>query len=189
MPTDLPAFEPVPAGGTDHLPHTRKLQAAVENLHGDVGAVETSVADLRTSVDSGSPRSFAYDFLGLATAQLGTWNRTAWSPAVDGRYRRSGGLGNYWEFAIVTDAGTWTFDILHHQAASGGILTVTVDGASVGTIDCYAASDTANVFTAFTGISLTAGRHTVRMEVTGQNASSSGFIALLQRLYGARTGA
>jgi aerobic-type carbon monoxide dehydrogenase small subunit (CoxS/CutS family) len=70
-----------------------------------------------------------------------------------------------------------------------GIATVEVDGTSVGTVDTYsAASEVDHVVTTLSGIVVaSSAMHTLTMLMATKNASSTGYVLLLQWLTLRRT--
>lgn len=108
-----------------------------------------------------------------------TTTRSQYSGALSGGRAYSGTRGSagyYIEHKVLLDAGTWTFTYIGDTYVNQGIITVTIDGVSVATIDSYSAGAVYSVPSTTTGIVLaSAGIKTVRLEITGKNASSSGY--------------
>jgi len=79
-------------------------------------------------------------------------------------------------FKIYMVAGTYTFNLLHNQAAGNGIAKLKIDGSAVGTIDMYNAGDVYNVIGTITGISVaSSGIKDVNILMDTKNGSSAGY--------------
>jgi hypothetical protein len=97
--------------------------------------------------------------------------------------------GGYLEWPITVDSGTYALMAITSFGNNRAIITIKLDGSSLGTIDMYAASTTPTL-SRLTSIAIaTAGRKTLRVEITGKNASSSAYSCLITRLALTRTGA
>lgn len=89
---------------------------------------------------------------------------------------------------VVLAVGTWTIKIIYGTGPQRGIYTVTLDGASVGTVDGYAVSTAENVAHSFTGIDVTAqGKKRLLFQMATKNASSSSYFGNLQLVTLTRT--
>lgn len=97
--------------------------------------------------------------------------------------------GDYMEWDVLTAAGTYRLDLVYMTAANYAVVDVLIDGSSIGTFDAYSASLTRNVVGSVTGISMTAGHHTVRVAANGKNASSTDYFITPQSVTLTRTGA
>jgi len=80
---------------------------------------------------------------------------------------------------VVLAAGTWTFDIFTAKQTNFGIVTVSIDASSVGTIDLYNNPNqtflTVGVLS-ITGISVaTAGKKRLLLKMATKNGSSSNY--------------
>lgn len=101
----------------------------------------------------------------------------------------SGNNGDYMEWDVLLDAGTWAVDAIYPKNTGQAIAEVLIDGVSVGTVDTYAASGSNNNVTTWTGFTVaTPGYYTVRWAANGKNASSSSYGLTLQLLVLRRTG-
>ena len=90
----------------------------------------------------------------------------------------SGTVNDVIRWDIVLAAGTWTFKLYHTQSTNRGIYTVSLAGASQGTIDGYNASPTNNVTSSITGITVaTSQKYEFALTMATKNASSSSFFA------------
>ena len=97
--------------------------------------------------------------------------------------------GDYMEWDVLVAAGTYRLDLVYMTAANYAVVDVLIDGSSIGTFDAYSASLTRNVVGSVTGISMTAGHHTVRVAANGKNASSTDYFITPQSATLTRTGA
>lgn len=118
------------------------------------------------------------------SVDAGTWarNTSAWSEAsvitINSGYGAQNGSAAQndqvtWKYAM--GAGTWTVKLYVRKSSNTGIVTVLLDGVSVGTLDTYAASAALAVLS-LTGISVGSdGAHTIGFKMATKNASSSGY--------------
>jgi len=90
-------------------------------------------------------------------------------------------------YIIGTSAGTYTFGIFWATGTNHGIITVLVDGVSKGTIDGYSSSALFGIISSLTGITFTAGMHTIGLKMATKNASSSSYALTLSSLFLFRT--
>lgn len=90
---------------------------------------------------------------------------------------RSGAVQNDllgWD--VVLAGGTWTVELLYAKASTQGIVTLSIDGTDIGTIDTYAASTQHNQLSSVSGVSVTTpGKKRLRLKMATKNASSSGY--------------
>lgn len=110
----------------------------------------------------------------------GTWARAQSSSRLYGGdfTNTSAADGDKFTNNFRSPAGTFTLRFNMVQAADAGIVKVYVDGDQVGTAggyDGYAATTSSTNIEEITGITLSAGAHTVRFELDGKNGSSSGY--------------
>jgi len=87
-------------------------------------------------------------------------------------------VGDSISFAIPSvTAGTYQVQMEYKGLTSRGILQLSVDGTNLGsTLDQYASGQTYPTTTFGTVTFSSAGTHTVKLTVTGKNASSSGYL-------------
>ena len=95
----------------------------------------------------------------------------------------------YIEWPVSLAPGTYTLRFIHSKNTNMGIATVSLNGSSVGTIDCYAGSSTSNNVTDLTGITVAGGTTLVRFTAATKNASSSGYVLFFPGFSLTRTGA
>ncbi len=97
-------------------------------------------------------------------------------------------VDNEINFDVVLGAGTWTVRVMFLSASNAGIMTLTLDGASLGTIDNYSASIAPNVAGAIAGIIVaTPGKRRLKIKMSTKNASSSAYACYLQKVQLQRT--
>jgi hypothetical protein len=104
-----------------------------------------------------------------------------------GYYQSAAAQHDSWTNVFVCASGTYTFDARGYSDGNGGIITLKVDGTTIGTIDLYSVGAT-HSHRILTGIALTAGRHTLTGSVDTRNASSAGWNAAIEGFNFKRTG-
>lgn len=98
--------------------------------------------------------------------------------------------GEYVEWQVALDSGTWTVTVIHYTAANEGIIDFKLDGTTIGSKDCYTLVTTANVVTQFTGVTVaTPGVYAFRAQINGKNASSTDYAFFFNLITLTRTGA
>lgn len=98
-------------------------------------------------------------------------------------------INNYAEYLVALAAGTWSITTIHTTAADGGISTVSIDGASVGTFDLYSAGTVGNVVTPITGVVIPAdGIYKLRFTAASKAGASSAYAQRMQLHTLQRTG-
>ena len=107
----------------------------------------------------------------------GTWSGFATSNQILGYYfyNTSGAQNDEIEYEIFAEAGEKTFELLGSKQTDAGIITVYLDGTSIGTIDQYAGSaEWDNIFTlTFTVVDTKI--HSLKFKCTDKNGSSSNY--------------
>jgi hypothetical protein len=83
----------------------------------------------------------------------------------------SGTSGDWVEWSLPLEAGTWTLEVTHAQSDDAGIMTFSLDGTDLApTIDGYAGAIQHNVQSLISGISVpTSGLHTLRVRTDTKN--------------------
>lgn len=124
-------------------------------------------------------------------APVGTWTPTFLTNADTGNFVgwvnvSDGAQNDQISFDFACEAGTYSLELRHLPFSNRGIYTVKIDAATAGTVDGYATSLSPQR-AVLTGIVLTAGQHTVTLLMAGKNASSSGFLGMVERLLLTRT--
>lgn len=128
----------------------------------------------------------------LSSEVSGLWraeiNASAWQATAVGAWV-SGTTGMFTYFSAVSDGtqhasidytvdlspGTWSLKFFGYRGPGLGIATIKLDGATIGTIDLYAAAPAAYDST-ITGITVsTDGAQTLQVVMATKNASSSGY--------------
>lgn len=137
-------------------------------------------------------RAEAYDT--TPTATVGTWATANWGTAFPnsgfGIQNTSGAQNDAiaWQFPLA--AGHYTINLAVRQSTNTGIVTVEIDGTSVGTLDTYNAAGGTNALQSLTGVSIAAdGLHEIRLLMASKNASSAGYTLNIFAVSATRTGA
>lgn len=128
----------------------------------------------------------------VVVAPVGVWTPTylmtsdtggVWSGWINAS---DGAQNDAVSFDFACGAGTYELELRHLAYTNRGTYTVKIDGVSVGTVDGYAASLTAERST-LTGIALAAGTHVVTLLMATKNASSISYFGFVERLMFTRT--
>lgn len=89
---------------------------------------------------------------------------------------------------VVLAAGTWTVELIHHQAGDRGIYSVQFDTVEQGTIDGYNAVETHNVRSSVSGITVAAtAKVRLKLKMATKNASSSSYKGVVHHVQLRRT--
>lgn len=130
----------------------------------------------------------------ILSASVGTW-ATVNAPSADylaGTEDPAYPFGGYcftnesavaqndaFSFPVWLGVGTWTIEIICRYLSANGIMTVKIDGSSVGTLDAYSAG-TGRANLSLTGITVaTSGSKTIQILMATKHASSSGYRAYI----------
>lgn len=98
------------------------------------------------------------------------------SIAAWGTYYQMANLNDEVVYNVQLGPGTWTFSCWRTIFTSYGILTVTLDGTTIATLDNYSGASVNPGQSLTTGISITAaGVYALKLKTTGKNASSSNY--------------
>ena len=90
-------------------------------------------------------------------------------------------VGSSVSWDITVAPGTWTLELLHRKQGDYGIITVTLGGNSVGTIDGYAGAGANNSQSTITGyVSSTSAKQRLTFTISTKNAGSSAYGARIQ---------
>ncbi len=123
----------------------------------------------------------------VQTATVGAWTPTyltntdtanfvGWANVSDGTQNDA------ITFDFACNAGTHRLELYHLPFSNRGIYTIKIDGTAVGTVDGYASSLNPT-FGTISGISIaSAGQHTLTVVKATKNASSSGYLAMMDRI-------
>jgi lysophospholipase L1-like esterase len=149
-------------------------------------AVETTSGALGTSV------TFEAETLARTASATGS-QVTSESGASGGQYVQLSGTPpvNSWiQFTLPNiAAGTYDVRMLYKANYNRGIVQAQIDGVNQGSpCDQYAASPAFQVPCTLGSKTLTAGNHTVRFTVTSKNASSAGFMMVIDQISLTATG-
>ncbi len=160
--------------------------------------IDVTVNDAGDTITIGSTASAAGSAVGTYGFDLnvfvpsrtsGTWSITAGSNYWGGNalYAASPANGQYVEYYAALGAGTWKVSLMYARATDRGILNLTVNGTSIGSIDAYGTVSEKLVYTTSSFVLTAAADYLLRIAVNGKNASSSNYYAILQRLFFERT--
>ncbi len=120
---------------------------------------------------------------------MGTWTNAGSTSAASYTYIANGSAAQNDAIGqpLRLAAGSWNLTLMFLANSSYGIITVKLDGVSVGTIDCYAASATWNQTATVSFTVPTDGEHVVSFVLATKNASSSGYGSVIESLQLRRT--
>jgi hypothetical protein len=117
----------------------------------------------------------------------GTWTKTTNASNLTWYGLVSANNGDYVEWPVWLEAGTYQLDASHFKSSSFGIMSITLDGGQAFDFDTYSAVDpgcsfyTSNIGSFTVG---STGIHTLRATVTNRkNGASSGFNIGLHAIY------
>lgn len=164
------------------------------NLYFSIALIKTAGAHSTPSGTDTPGYTWMYlPWMGVKSS-VGTWARVQSSSYLGGGIWGGGTVTQNDEYTmdVWLDAGTYKFCLVHYQDADRGITTIYLDGASVGTIDSYAAAagSLAGTYSEVTGITVaTAGVKTLKLAVPTKNASSTNYRMNHYSLAWIRTGA
>jgi hypothetical protein len=117
------------------------------------------------------------------TAIAGTWTNAANTAEILNQLYSNlttNAQNDEFEFKIPLAAGTYTLNLVSVRDGTSGILTVRVDGSTVGTIDLYNAGSQVNVVSSIASIVVAAtATKTINFKLETKNASSTDYIAYL----------
>jgi lysophospholipase L1-like esterase len=146
----------------------------------DTEPVTTRAGALGTSV------TFEAESLARTASATGS-QVTSEAGASGGQYVQLSGTpaaGAWIEFTLPNiAAGTYDLKFLYKSNYNRGIVQASIDGANQGSAcDEYAASPVFQVSCSLGSKTLTAGNHALRFTVTGKNASSQGFMMVVDQI-------
>jgi hypothetical protein len=182
----------LPYGTGSHTVGRRAISTAGREL-----AIVAGVPNWRTAFPIWH-RSWVAPITPAGGANLNTgWSAAPGDPDLGGGARQwygadsapSGALNDEASWYVLIANGTYTLWLAYVKYSSAGQVQPYIDDVAQGSaIDMYAAALAANQTTSITGIVVAnPGRHTVKLKVTGKNASSSGYNARISRIALART--
>lgn len=104
------------------------------------------------------------------------YSTTGGSIAAWATYYQLVNLNDEVVYNVQLGPGTWKFSIWRTSFSSYGILTVTLDGTTIATLDNYSGAPINPGQSVTSGISVaTAGVYPLKLKTTSKNASSSGY--------------
>ena len=93
------------------------------------------------------------------------------------------------DYLMGVSGGTFTIRLLVVQTTAAAIITILIDGSSVGTVDLYHNPNLFNIPLTVTGIAISQGQHTISFKGATRNGSSGGWQMAIQSIAIWRTGA
>jgi hypothetical protein len=91
-------------------------------------------------------------------------------------------------YRVLLGAGTWTINIMSYRSTDSGIITISFDGVSVGTIDQYNASDSKNALQSLAGVVVASdGVKVVNLKMATKNGSASSYTGRISGMSFVRT--
>ena len=116
-----------------------------------------------------------WNYSGITQGTWG-WNTQASQLFAGTYYNSSNAQNDRIDYAVSLSAGTYSFILSFYATATGAILTLLLDGNSVGTIDTYSGSNQYNQRGTITGIAVsTTGLHTISFKAATRNGSATGW--------------
>lgn len=94
-------------------------------------------------------------------------------------FNTSNSVGDEVTFSVYLDAGSYSLNLVHYKFTNLGIIQISVDGVSVGTVDMYSAG---YIQPALSQVSLNIAapkQCTISVKIIGKNPSSSFFYCVL----------
>lgn len=133
-------------------------------------------------------------FWNMATAEPDVIGQGTWSRIVDTAFlyneqffNTTDNDGDNFTMNFRCPAGTYTLRFNAPKFSSAGILDIDIDASEEGSFDLYAAvRDTLNI-EEITGLTLSAGSHTLKFRIDGKNGASTDHIITLSGIYLQRT--
>jgi lysophospholipase L1-like esterase len=146
----------------------------------------TATGGSGTGGTTGTSVTFEAEVLARTASATGS-QVTSEAGASGGQYVQLSGApasGAWIEFTLPNvAAGTYAVKALHKANFNRGIVQASVDGVNQGSpCDQYAATAMQQAACSLGNKTLTAGNHTIRFTVTGKNASSSGFMLVIDQI-------
>lgn len=103
-------------------------------------------------------------------------------------YCNPGSVQKYVTWDTALTAGTWTLTLIYRSSNDFGVVTPSIDGSDLATLDCYNASTTGNLVQQWAGINVPSdGVVELKLRVDSKNASSSNYRSQYQLINFTRT--
>jgi hypothetical protein len=103
--------------------------------------------------------------------------------SLNNGYRSSHTNGDdtsYVEWRLPLEAGNWAIEVTYVKAEDAGVMTFSLDGVDIGSVDAYAAAIEQNARAPITGITVgSSGIHTLRVRTDAKNIASSNYFGYL----------
>ncbi len=172
------------------------------HIKNNAGWVPLDISGIPASLSGASPLQVHFDVEGsllpwavefdAATSAKTDSNwpgaNIAFGGHYEGYFRYSSGAQNASiSFQAVLTAGTWSAVLAHTQDSDRGIYTVEVNGASVGTIDGYAAGTTEAVGSVGAIAVTDTGLYSIQLVMATKNVASSNYRGAISHLSMVRT--
>ena len=153
------------------------------NLNTLVGGGETALhSHVGGDVGEGHIVIFPYFY---NTIGQGTWALNYYSQNIFGTgfFNTTFADGDNLTFEVYLAAGTYTLRMIHAKQTNSCILDIDIDAAEVASFDTYADPISYNEIATQTAINVAAaGLKTITIRVDGKNASSSGYVIVVQAI-------
>ena len=174
-------------GGVDGAP--ARLEAGTEDYVLTMGATAPEWAE---ATGGGSSGDYPYQVMipfSNPSASSGTVTVSA-DNTIFGAYRVfTSAQNNYLEYPVLLAAGTWKVNFYSTRGTDRSIITISIDGSDVGTVDAYGSTQINTPYTLGSITIATSGIKLLRFTAATKNASSSGYIMMLYVVSMTRTGA
>lgn len=176
-------------GDTTHAPSKNAVRDKIESLSS--GGVEPWLVDILPTISDPDASTGTWVLLGMVNSDNITYplvvaaNPNSVGPVF--LYNSSAAQNDAISWKLALSAGTWNITIHCRKSSNTGIFTVNLDGASMGTVDSYAAAAAYGKLTV-TGWSVpTSGAHVVQLKMATKNGSSSGYLGEIMAISLRRT--
>lgn len=105
-----------------------------------------------------------------------------------GAYNNSSAQNDEFGWDLVLAKGTWLFEGMYQKSPNGGIASVKLDGAVIGSVDLYAAATINNFYFQIPNIAVaSSGKKRLTFKAASRNAASTGWIMAVQGISLRRT--
>lgn len=149
----------------------RALKESSLNESNSRSAAETNLQAWRVDIN---PLTVPSTQTNWSTLQVNTAQMT------NGYLQSSGAQNAEIGWDVTLSAGTWSLSVLGAKSSNLGIITASIDGTSIGTMDQYQAPAlTPNLLFSVVGFTATAGKKRLLLKMATKNASSSSYFGLI----------